>query len=172
MKPSRRRSNPSKVIGLPTIPGVSRRIAEVLIAECGVDMTQFPSAAHLGSWAGMCPGNNEFAGKHFSGRTRKGDPWLRGALGKVASSAARTKRTYLGARHRRLAKRRGKKGALVATGHSILISTWHMLANDVDYNDLGHDYFLTRIGDRRRRTGRLITELHSMGYRVTLEAAT
>jgi transposase len=127
---------------LDTIPGVSKRAAEVMIAEIGVDMTRFPTAGHLASWAGMCPGNNESAGKHHSGRTRKGDPWLRGILGEVAASAGRSKTTYLGDRYRRLAARRGKKRALVAIGHAVLTAAWQMLSTDTDYVDLGADHYL------------------------------
>lgn len=153
---------------LDTIPGVNRRVGETLIAELGVDMTQFPSPAHLASWAGMCPGNNESAGKHHSGRTRKGDPWLRGALGEAAIGAARTKNSYLQARYRRIITRRGKKRALVAVGHSILIATWHILANQSEYEDLGDDYFLTRT-DHARATRRAVQRLQQLGYQVTLQ---
>lgn len=156
---------------LDSIPGVSTRIAQVLVAETGVDMTRFPTAAHLASWAGMCPGNHESAGKHHSGTTRKGDSWLRGALGEAASAASRTNNTYLQTRYRRLAGRRGKKRALVAVGHSILIATWHMITNGVGYHDLGPAHFLTR-GDPTRHTRRLVAQLHQLGFRVTLDPAT
>ena len=109
------------------IPGVSRRTADVLVAEMGVDMSRVPSAAHLASWAGMCPGNNASAGKRKSGKTRKGSPWLRSALVEAAHGAGRTKNTYLGAQFRRLLPRRGKKRAGVAVGHSILTIAYHVL---------------------------------------------
>jgi transposase len=156
---------------LSTIPGVSHRIAEVIIAETGADMTRFPTPQQLASWAGMCPGNNESAGKHFSGRTRKGNRSLRGALGEAAAAAARTKHTYLSARYRRLPSRRGKKRAKVAIGHDILIAAWFILSRDVDYHDLGADYFDTHAMDPRRKAARLTQQLHALGYRVTLEPA-
>jgi transposase len=147
---------------------VSKRAAEVLIAEIGVDMTRFPTPGHLSSWAGMCPGNNESAGKHHSGKTRKGDPWLRGALGEIATTAARSKTSHLGERYRRLAARRGKKRALVATGHSILVAAWHLLTTGSDYIDLGPDQHRDRPADRTHRTRRLLAELHALGYSATL----
>lgn len=156
---------------LDTIPGVGTRIAQILVAETGADMTRFPTAGHLASWAGMCPGNHESAGKHYGGAARKGDSWLRGALGEAAAGAARSKDTYLQARYRRLAGRRGKKRALVAVGHSILTATWHMITNSVDYHDLGASYFITRINpDRQAR--RLIGQLHQLGFQVTLNPIT
>jgi len=154
---------------LSTIPGVSTRIAEVFLAEFGGDVARFATPQQLASWAGMCPGNNESAGKHFTGRTRKGDRWLRGALGEAAAAAGRTKGTYLSARYRRLAARRGKKRAKVAIGHDILIAAWHILTHDVDYADLGADYFDTHAIDPRRKTTRLTQQLQALGYRVTLE---
>jgi len=156
---------------LATIPGVSYRVAEVIIAETGGDMSRFPSPQQLASWAGMCPGNNESAGKHFSGRTRKGDRWLRGALGEAAAAASRTRNTYLSSRYRRLASRRGKKKAQVAIGHDILLAAWYILHHAVDYRDLGADYFDTHVMDPRRRAARLTEQLQALGYRVTLEHA-
>ena len=157
---------------LMTIPGVSARLAENLIAETGGDMNRFPTPQQLASWAGMCPGNNESAGKHFSGRTRKGDRWLRGALGEAAAAAARTKGTYLSARYRRLAARRGKKRAKVAIGHDILVASWYVMRDGVDYADLGADYLDTHAMDPRRKAARLTEQLHALGYRVTLEHVT
>ena len=156
---------------LKTIPGVSDRLAEILIAETDGDMSRFPTPQQLASWAGMCPGNNESAGRHFSGRTRKGDRWLRGALGEAAAAAARTKGTYLSARYRRLASRRGKKRAKVAIGHDILVASWYIMRDDVDYADLGADYFDTHAMDPRRKATRLTEQLQALGYRVTLERA-
>jgi transposase len=156
---------------LTTIPGVGDRLAEILIAETGADMTRFPTPQQLASWAGMSPGNNESAGKHFSGRTRKGDRWLRGALGEAAAAAARTKNTYLSARYRRLAARRGKKRANVAIGHDILTASWYIMRHGVDYADLGADYFDIHTLDPHRKANRLADQLRALGYRVTLERA-
>ncbi|MCX4480274.1 IS110 family transposase [Streptomyces cellulosae] len=155
---------------LTTIPGVSTRSAEMILAEIGADMARFPSAAHLASWAGMCPGNHESAGKHTSGKSRPGDPWLKNALGLAATSAARSKNTYLASRYKRIAIRRGKKRALVALGHTILTSIWHMLTTDAEYADLGADYFLQRTG-RARQTRRLVSQLNMLGYQVSLQSA-
>lgn len=155
---------------LTTIPGGSTKSAEVILAEIGVDMTRFPGAAHLASWAGMCPGNHESAGKHASGKSRPGDPWLKGALGLAATAAARSKNTYPAARYKRIAVRRGKKRAMVAVGHTILTSTWHMLTRDTDYNDLGGDYFIQRTG-RTRQTRWLVSQLNMLDYQVSLQSA-
>ncbi|WP_033329009.1 IS110 family transposase [Streptomyces yerevanensis] len=155
---------------LTTIPGVSTRAAEMILAEIGADMTRFPSAAHLASWAGMCPGNHESAGKHTSGKSRPSDPWLKNALGLAATAAARSKDSYLASRYKRIAIRRGKKRALVALGHTILTSIWHMLTNDAEYRDLGADYFLQRTG-RARQTRRLVSQLNMLGYQVSLQSA-
>jgi transposase len=153
---------------LVTIPGLSTRAAEVILAEIGADIARFPSAADLASWAGVCPGNHESAGKHSSGKTRHGDPWLKGILGQVASSASRSKGTYLNARYRRIASRRGKKRALVALEHSILVAVWHMFTHDAEYHDLGGDYFLERTG-KTRQTRRLVSQLNQLGFQVTLQ---
>jgi transposase len=118
---------------LETIPGVGSRAAEVIVAEIGADMSRFPTAGHLASWAGLCPGNNESAGKRRTGRTTKGSTWLRATLVQVAWSASHTKRTILSARYRSLAKRLGKKKALVAPGHKILRIIYEMLSNQTDY---------------------------------------
>jgi transposase len=155
---------------LDTIPGVNQRAAQVIIAEIGVDMTQFPTPAHLSSWAGMCPGNNESAGKHFSGRTRKGDRWLRAVLGEAAAAAAGTKDSYCRARYHRLAARRGKKRALVAVGHSLLVAAWHVINDEASYQDLGALHFLTHV-DPARQTRRLVANLQQLGYQVQLSPA-
>ena len=154
---------------LETIPGVGRRTAEVLVAEIGPDMSRFPSAAHLASWAGMCPGNNESAGKRRSGRTRKGSPWLRTTLVEAAQAAGRTKGTYLAAQFRRLAGRRGKKRAAVAVGHTILVIVYHLLRDGTTYQDLGPQWFDTQ--DRRAVERRLCQRLEALGYKVTIEPA-
>jgi transposase len=153
---------------LMTIPGVGKHAAEVIVAEIGVDMGRFPTSAHLASWAGMCPGNNESAGKHFSGRTRKGDPWLSGLV--TGWAARRTKDTYLAAQFWQVARRRGQEKAAVAVGHSILVIAWHILHDEVTYQELGGDWF-----DRRRdpevQQRRLIRQLEALGLKVTVEAA-
>ncbi|MDW5326740.1 IS110 family transposase [Plantactinospora sp. KLBMP9567] len=154
---------------LSTIPGISTRIAEVIIAEIGVDMVAFPSAGHLASWAAVCPGNNESAGKQLSGKTRNGNAALRAALGEAAQAITRTKDTYLAARYKRVAARRGKKRAVVAVQHSMLVAVWHMLTHDVAYHDLGAGYFTERAG-KSRQTRRLVTQLNNLGYAVRLDA--
>lgn len=152
---------------LDTIPGVNRAIAQTLLAEVGMDLTRFPRAGHLASWAGMCPGNDESAGKRRSGKTRKGSPWLRTTLVEAAHGAARSKNTYLAAQFHRLVARRGKKKALVAVGHSILIIAYHVLSQKTPYHDLGPNYFDDR--DRLRVQHRLTNRWERLGYRVTLE---
>jgi transposase len=151
---------------LVTIPGVSQRTAQVIIAEIGADMSRFPDAGHLASWAGMCPGNNESAGKHRSGRTRHGSKWLRKALIEAAHAASRTKDTYLAAQYAQIRYRRGPQRAAVAVGHSILVVVWHLLTNGEPYNDLGGDYF-----DKQRtsaaRQRRLVAQLEAMSNTVT-----
>jgi transposase len=126
---------------LDTIPGVSQRIAEVMLAEMGLDMSQFPTANHLASWAGLAPGNHQSGGKRYSGRTTKGNKALSSIMVQGAWSAVRTKETFLKARYHRLAARRGKKRAIVAIAHSMLVSAWHMLTYQQPYQELGGDYF-------------------------------
>lgn len=155
---------------LDTIPGVAKRAAEAILAEIGVDMSRFPTAGHLASWAGVAPGNNITGGKRGSGRTTKGDVWLRDILNQCAWAAARTRDTYLSAQFWRLTRRIGKKKAAMAVAHSILVICWHLITNDTDYDDLGGDYF-TRRNDPDRHRDRLIEQLHGLGYRVTLDRA-
>jgi transposase len=152
-----------------TIPGVATRTAEVIIAEIGTDMSRFPTAGHLASWAGMCPGNHQSATTRGSGRTRPGDHWLRTALCEAAWAAARTKpgTTYLGSQFWRLARRRGKNKAAVAVGHSILVAAYHMLRDNVDYTDLGGDWF-SRRHDTDQRRAWLIRQLEALGATVTV----
>jgi len=152
---------------LDTIPGVGLRTAETLVAEIGADLSRFPTAAHLASWAGMCPGSDESAGKRRSGTTRKGDPWLRTALLEAAQAAGRTRGTYLAAQFRRLATRRGRKKALVAVGHSILVIAYHLLTEDSEYRELGPIFFDQR--DEQRVTRRLVERLKGLGYTVQLD---
>jgi transposase len=151
---------------LQTIPGIGQANAEVIIAETGADMTIFATAAHLASWAGTVPGHNESAGKRRPGKTRHGNRWLAGALGVAALSASRTKDTYLSARYRRLVPRTGKTKALVALQHSMLIATWHMLTDNVPYQDLGGTYFEQLNPDRTKH--RAIAQLRRLGYDVEL----
>jgi transposase len=150
------------------IPGVSHRTAQVILAEIGTDMSRFPTPGHLASWAGMCPGNNESAGKHRSGHTRHGSKWLRIALVEAAQAAGRSKGTYLASHYARIRGRRGPGRAAVAVGHSILVIAWHLLSTGQTYDDLGGDYF-----DKRRTSPalqrRLVAQLEAMGHKVTLE---
>jgi transposase len=152
---------------LMTIPGVKQRAAEVLIAEIGVDMTAFPTPKHLASWAGVCPGNDQSAGKRRSGKTRKGSKWLRATLTESANAAARTKNSYLAAQYQRLRGRRGHSKAITAVGHSILTTAWHMLQTGELYRDLGADYFTRQNPDRL--TKRLIRQLEALGHSVTIQ---
>ncbi len=149
-----------------TIPGISVLVADVIIAETGADMHRFPTAGHLASWAGTCPGNNESAGRIKSTKTRPGNPYLKGALGIAALSAARSHDTYLASKHRRIASRRGPVKALVAVEHAILIAIWNMLTNGVFYDDLGGDYF-TRLNPDKTKN-RALNQLRQMGYEFTL----
>jgi transposase len=152
---------------LETIPGVGRRTAEALVAELGLDVRRFPTAGHLASWAGMCPGNHESAGKRLSGKTRKGNRALRAVLVEAAHAAGHTKQTSLGAQFRRLAARRGKKRAAVAVGHSILVIAYHLLTEGTVYQDLGAQYFDARARQEVER--RLVRRLEALGYTVALE---
>jgi len=152
-----------------TIPGISTLTADVVIAETGADMTRFPTAKHLASWAGTTPGNNESAGKVKSSKTRPGNPYLQGALGAAAMSCAQNPRTYYGARYRRIASRRGPQKANVALQHSMLTAIWHMGTTGTVYDDPGADYFTTLHPERAKN--RAIHQLEAMGYRVTLDHA-
>jgi transposase len=154
---------------LVTIPGVNWYIAAVLIAEIGVDMTVFLSAYHLAAWAGVCPGNNESAGKHRAGKARRGNVHLKTALVGAATSAARTKGTYLKDKYHRLRARRGNLRAAVAIAHKILVAAYHMLARQLPYQDLGGSY-LDKL-DETRTTNNLVRRLERLGYAVELKAA-
>ncbi|UNX53888.1 IS110 family transposase [Georgenia sp. TF02-10] len=154
---------------LATAPGIDKRTAEGIIAEIGVDMSVFGDAEHLASWAGRCPGQHESAGKSRSGRTRKGNKWLRTYLHDAATAAVRTKASYSAAQYARIKGRRGHAKALGAVQHSILVSVFHMLDRDQPYQDLGADYFVRRHSPERRAK-RLINELTALGYKVTAEA--
>jgi transposase len=153
-----------------TIPGVQQRTAEVIIAETGGDMNAFPTAKHLASWAGICPGNDESAGKRRSGKTRKGSKWLRANLTEAAKAASRTKDSYLQAQYQRLRARRGHAKATTAVAHSILVAAWHMLSTGELYVDPGGDYFARR--DPERTTKRLVAQLERLGHTVTLQPTT
>jgi|SRR5579871_19594 len=156
------------IVRLDTIPGIGRELAEALVAEIGTDMSRFPTAAHLASWAGMCPGNNESAGKRRSGKTRKGSPWLRSLLVQAAHAAGRKKDTYLAAQYRRLAARRGKQRAAVAVGHRILVIAYALLKRSTVYQALGPHYLAER--DRAAGEGRLVRQLEALGYTVSRES--
>lgn len=155
---------------LSTIPGIARTTAEIIIAETGGDMSRFPTASHLASWAGMCPGQDESAGKSRSGKTRRGNKWLRDALRMAATSAASARDTYLAAQYWQLVRRRGKAKATVAVGHTLLVIAWHVLANKTTYRELGGDWFL-RFRDPNIHTRRLISQLEALGHHVTIEPA-
>lgn len=154
---------------LDTIPGVNPRTAEVLMAEIGVDMRSFPTAKHLASWAGLCPGQHERAGKRTAGTTRKGNRWPRTALVEAALSASRATNSALAARYRRVMRHRGHKKAILAVAHTMLVSIYHVLARQAPYYDLGPDYYDRRHAERVRR--RAIDALQRQGFRVTLEPA-
>jgi len=163
------RPDEEAITRLDTIPGVGRSVAEALVAEIGSDLTRFPTAKHLASWAGLCPGNNERAGKRSSGKTRKGSPWLRACLVQAAHAAARTKATYLAAQYRRLAARRGRAKAAVAVAHSILIIVYHLLTEGTVSCDLGANSFDER--DRQAVERRLVQRLEGLGSTVSLTPA-
>jgi len=153
-----------------TIPGVAVRTAQVLIAECGLDMTVFPTVGHLASWAGICPGNRESAGHRKSGRTRPGPKWLTEALTESAKAAARTKGTYLAAHHAQLRGRRGEAKAIGATRHDILVAYFHIVRDQVPFRELGPDWQRKRYSPEHRAR-RLQRQLETLGYKVTLEQA-
>lgn len=152
-----------------SIPGIATATADVIVAETGADMSRFPTAKHLASWAGTTPGNNESAGKVKSSKSRPGNPYLQGALGAAAMACAQNQHTYYGARYRRIASRRGPQKANVAIQHSMLIAIWHMGTTGTLYDDPGADYY-TRLHPGRAKK-RAIHQLESMGYRVTLDNA-
>jgi transposase len=154
---------------LTTIPGINVRAAENIVAEIGPNMDPFPSAMHLASWTGMCSGNRESAGKRQSGRTRKGNRWLRVTLVQVAWAASHTKNTYLASQYHRLAGRRGKKRALIAVGHTILGIIYYLLKRGTTYRDLGPDYFDKLNSESLKRN--LVKRLEKLGHKVTLEPA-
>jgi transposase len=152
---------------LDQIPGMGRTGAEEIIAETGVDMTRFPTSRHFASWAKVCPGNNESAGKRKTGRTGRGNPWLRSALVEAAVACSHSKKSYLAAQYRRVAGRRGNKRAAMAVAHSILVIAYHILRDGVPYADLGADFF-----DRRAKPAlatRFKRRLEALGYTVSIQ---
>lgn len=151
------------------ITGIGRRTAEDVLGEIGTDMSRFPSAAHLASWAKLAPGNHESAGKRKSGRTGKGNPWLKTALTEAARAAGRAKRGYLAAQYRRLAARMSAKKAAVAVAHSILIILYHMIKTGTEYQDLGENHWEQRHGSRALL--RAVKRIEALGYHVQLQAA-
>jgi transposase len=156
---------------LTTLPGVSDLTAQVMVAEIGVDMSRFPTAAHLISWSGLCPRSDESAGKRRSTRVRKGAPWLKTALVTAAWAAVRVKNSYLQAQFHRLRSRRGAKKAILAVAASMLTAAYHMLKNGLPYHDLGADHFSSR--DRSKAILRLVRRLNDLGceVQVTPQAA-
>jgi transposase len=156
-----------------SIPGVGKRVAEVIIAEIGVDMSRFPTAKHLASWVGLCPGHHESAGKRRSGKARKGNPALRSAMCEAAWAAAHGNDTYLAAQFRRFKRRFGTKGetkAIFAVAHTMIVIVWHLLAGETTYHDLGADFFERRT-DTEARQRHLVRQLEALGHHVTLEPA-
>ena len=152
---------------LRSLDGIETRTAQNILAEIGTDMSVFPSAGHLASWAGQCSGNDQSAGKRRSGRSRKGSKWLDEALKDAAMAAIRTNDSYLQAQYQRLRPRIGHGRALGAVKHSIICACWHMLTTGELYRDLGGDYFRKR--DPERQTRRLVAQLERLGHKVTLE---
>jgi len=154
---------------LMSVPGVDRTAACALIGEIGADMSRFPSSRHLASWAGLCPGNRQSAGHNRSGRSHRGNPWIKALAVQIAWAASRSKNTYCAALYRRLAPHRGKKRALIAVANSLLQAVWFILTRRQSYRDLGGDYFEQL--HRERTTQSLVRRLERIGYRVALEPA-
>ena len=156
-----------------SIPGVGKRVAEVVVAEAGIDMSRFPTDKQLASWAGLCPGHHESAGKRRSGKARKGNPALRTALCEAAWAASHGKDGYLPAQFRRFKRRFGTRGetkAIFALAHTMIVIVWHVLADNVGYDDLGADFF-DRRADSQARQRQLVRQLEALGHKVTLEPA-
>jgi transposase len=161
-----------RTTGLAQIPGINTESAQLIIAEIGLDMTRFPTAAHLVSWAKLCPRTIQSGTKHSTTKTGKGNPYLKGALGIAAATAARGKDTFLSERYRRVVKRRGKGKALVAVARSQLVIIWHLLADPTArFHDLGADYHDRRI-NTNRKINHLVRQLEALGHTVTLQPTT
>jgi len=154
---------------LKTIPGVNQRVGEAIISEIGVDMSRFPDHRHLASWAGLCPGNNESAGKRMSGKVRKGNRWLRRTLIETSWAVCRGGDNYLNAFYHRLCRRRGKKKAAVGVAHAVLVTAYHMMKTGLPFRDLGADYFVRLNEASVKRYS--VRRLEALGYKVTLETA-
>jgi len=163
----RKRPLAATVARLDAIPGIGRRAAEILLAELGTELSHFPSARHCASWAGLCPGNHESAGKRRSGRTRKGNSYLRAIPVECALAAGRARTSYPAAQYRRLVRRLGEEKAAVAVAHTLLVIIYHLLTTGAEYHDLGYDYF-DRL-DRDALERRHVRGLERLGYRVALE---
>jgi transposase len=153
-----------------TLPGIGRRLAEIIVAEIGGDLKPFEDARHLASWAGMCPGNNESAGKRRNGKTRKGSKWLRRALNEAAHAAAHTKESYFQALYHRIVSRRGKQRAAVAVGHALLVTGYYLITQQKSYQDLGRSYFDERNRETVKR--RAINKLEQLGFQVQITPTT
>jgi len=163
----RTRSFAPEIERLDAVPGVDRRVAEVVLAELGGDMRPFPTHRHLSAWAGMCPGNEESAGKRRKRRITPGNRWLKRTLVQAAWAASHTKNSYLASQYRRLVGRRGKKRALIAVGHSILVILYYLLKEGRQYADLGTDFF-DRL-EPQRLTRYYVNRLQKLGHKVVLE---
>ncbi|MDF0644542.1 MAG: IS110 family transposase [Nitrospira sp.] len=157
----------ARLTPLDAIPGVNQRTIEGVVAEIGLDLRLFPSDRHLVSWAGLCPGHHESAGKHTSGTPRKGNRWLRATLVEAALAAVRVKESRLAARYRRIMRHRGHKKAVVAVAHTILVMVYHMLKHGVPYHELGANYLDQR--EREQATRRHVKQLERLGHHVILE---
>jgi transposase len=155
------------VVLLCSIPGIGERAAIGILAEIGITMQQFPTAGHMASWSGLCPGNHESADKRLSGKTRKGNPWLRCLLVQAAHSASHQKQCYLAEQYRRIAKRRGAKRAAIAVAHSILIIIYHLLSNQTTYQEKAESFFEEQ--ERQGAKKRLVRQLSRLGYHVELQ---
>ena len=153
------------------VPGFDKRTAQNVIAEIGTDMSRFPTAHHLASWAGICPGNHESAGKRKSGRIRKANHWLKEALTQAAWGASRTRRSYFSVQHARLAARRGVKRATIAVAHSLLVTVHCLLSRSTEYSDLGSDYFARQQQSAEVQAQKMVEKLKRLGYKVDLRPA-